>query len=60
MPCDSVLKMEDEEIIEELEKRVKNWAESYDTKSSYTQGKVVGAIHAVTILKDMLKEGENQ
>jgi hypothetical protein len=38
-------------------KRVKNWADSYGVpKKGYTQGKQVGAIHAVNILKELLRD----
>lgn len=43
-------------LSEKLEERVKNWADSYDSKRDYTQGKILGAMHAVATLKKIEKE----
>jgi len=36
-----------------------DWANSYDVQTSYTHGKIVGGLHAVRILKNILQDEED-
>lgn len=50
--------VQQEDLADQLEQRVKNWADSYDTHSQYIMGKKVGAMHAVHILRQILDEDD--
>lgn len=52
--------MDKEDLADKLEKRVRNWADSYEGGTNYTMGKKVGAMHAVRLLRQIQQEEDEE
>ena len=46
------------DLEQELKERLTTWADSYKKQNTYTQGKIIGAMHALKTLKQIQNQGE--